>query len=678
MSSELDEAVAAFHRSGLPRAEWLAAHPHLAAELADYFAALDDVEEAFAPLRSAWLGPTPEETIAAGGDAPALSSVGEYDLLRELGRGGMGVVFEARHRVLGRRVALKMLLGGVAAADAGRLRREAEAAARLDHPDIVPVLEAGEHDGLPYFTMKLVGGESLAEHLPRFRADPRGAAALVARVARAVHHAHERGVLHRDIKPSNVLIDAEGRPYVTDFGLAFVEGGVALTGPGAIMGTPAYMAPEQLGGATATTSADVHGLGALLYALLTGRPPFHAADVFAALELVRSHPPAPPSSLNLAVPRDLDTICLKCLEKDPARRYPSADELADDLDRWLRGDEVKARPAGVAERLWRWARRSPARAALAGLGLALAALLALSWRWAVDARSRQAERARELARSTEERFRLLGHAVRITAERPRVAELLAQPAGEKRRAELQKFLDETRTSFNQWFTWSAHEPVVNWFVLDRAGTIVADSRKDSRVVDQPWRDRDYARLLDPGEGDGPDGPDVAAVFRSGQDKLFKFAVAAPVLDEQRRVVGVLAASVPVSARLLGLDLADHPEGAFVAGPSDPTYDGPVWRWAVALSRAHVVPGLEGVPVSGEAARLLDAMEGLGSGSRLDGGDVLDAVRVGDTRYVAVTRHPLPWPMGLLPPARWLPLSLTIALGLIAWLWIRRRPVEKSS
>ena len=241
----------------------------------------------------------------------------------------MGVVYKARQISLDRPVALKMIRSAAFASDdeVRRFRNEAEAVARLDHPHIVPVYEVGEHDRRRYFSMKLIAGPSLQESLGPFTSDPRAAARLMVTVAEAVHHAHQRGILHRDLKPSNILLDDRVRPHVADFGLAKrVEADEVRRHPAPVLGTPAYMAPEQAGGKRrlVTTLSDVYGLGAVLYALLTGTAPFGGETALETLDRVRREPPVPPSRVNPGVPRDLEVICLKCLEKDPQRRYASA------------------------------------------------------------------------------------------------------------------------------------------------------------------------------------------------------------------------------------------------------------------------------------------------------------------------------------------------------------------
>ncbi|MEN9573643.1 MAG: hypothetical protein RL514_1498 [Verrucomicrobiota bacterium] len=294
-----------------------------------------------------------------------------YELLGEIARGGMGVVFRARQPKLGRQVALKVIAAGELASPrmVERFRTEAEAEARLQHPNIVPILEVGHHDGWHYFSMRFIEGGTLATRMQQGRMPPKAAARLIVKVARAVHHAHQHGVLHRDLKPTNILLDAQGEPQLTDFGLAKVmEDSRDLTLSAAVLGTPAYMAPEQALGQTrdVTVAADVYGLGAVLYEMLAGRPPFAALNTHALLRKVTEED-APSFRAESATDRDLEVICLKCLEKDPVRRYGSAAELADDLERWLRGEPVLARGSTAWERGAKWTRRHPAKAALAVL-----------------------------------------------------------------------------------------------------------------------------------------------------------------------------------------------------------------------------------------------------------------------------------------------------------------------
>jgi hypothetical protein len=294
-------------------------------------------------------------------------SIPGYDILGELGRGGMGVVYQARDTILHRTVAIKTLGSVPGAENCARFARETEAIARLDHPHIVPVYEVGEWragDGVPpvpFFVMKYYAGGSLDAAPAGPTTDVRSHVRVVETIARAVHHAHSRGILHRDLKPSNILLDEAGGPHVADFGLAGrFDPGDPRTLSGAVVGTPAYMAPEAARTPRqVTTAADVYGLGAILYHQLTGRPPFQADTGLATLDLVTSAAPDRPSAVNPRVPRDLDTVCLKCLEKDPARRYATAADLADDLERWRTGRPVLARPARSWEHAWRWLRRHP-------------------------------------------------------------------------------------------------------------------------------------------------------------------------------------------------------------------------------------------------------------------------------------------------------------------------------
>jgi len=299
----------------------------------------------------------------------AAQRFGDYELLEEIGRGGMGVVYKARHVPLNRVVALKMINAGEFADEEqiARFHAEAEAAARLDHPHIVPVHEVGEQDGLHYFSMGFVEGRSLKDRLRDGPLEPGEAARLVQTMAEAVQYAHEKGVVHRDLKPDNVLIDAEGRPRITDFGLAKrLDADSEMTRTGQVMGTPSYMPPEQARSDLANVGplSDVYSLGAILYALLTGRPPFQAANTLETLKQVLERDPVPPRQLDPAVDRDLETICLKCLEKDPQRRYHSAAALAEDLRRYLNREPITARPATRRERVVKWVKRKPLAAAL--------------------------------------------------------------------------------------------------------------------------------------------------------------------------------------------------------------------------------------------------------------------------------------------------------------------------
>ncbi len=318
----------------------------------------------------------PEKTAAG-------SRVGDYVILDEIGRGGTGAVFRARQASLGRIVALKVLLSGHAAGEieVRHLRREAEAAARLDHAHIVAIHEVGDHEGLHYISMQLVEGGTLAAARERFAGEPRRAARLLTVVARAVDHAHGRGVLHRDLKPANILLDRDGQPFVSDFGLAKrLHGETNRTVTADAAGTPSYMAPEQARASGETPATDVYGLGAILYELVTGRPPFQGGSALEILDQVVRREPVHPRLLDPGIPRDIETICLKCLEKEPRRRYASAADLAGDLDRFLEGMPVKARPISAAGRAWRTCRRHRLVTALVvGVVVSLGALTIGLW-----------------------------------------------------------------------------------------------------------------------------------------------------------------------------------------------------------------------------------------------------------------------------------------------------------
>jgi serine/threonine protein kinase/Tfp pilus assembly protein PilF len=342
------------------------------------------------------LGPLADETVAGidssavasaevddpGHPADVLMDFGDYELLEEIGRGGQGVVYRARQKSLNRTVALKVIGLGQWATEAHlkRFRREAESAANLDHPCIVPIYEVGEREGSCYFSMKFIDGGQLDEVAKRTRISIRNAAELIAKLARTVHYAHEHGILHRDIKPGNILVDAKGEPHLTDFGLArLLETKSTVTHTMDVLGTPSYMAPEQASGRheQLTRATDVYGLGAVLYQLLTGHPPFAGGTTYETVRLLLETEPRQPRLWNPKIDRELSTICLKCLEKDPRRRYSSALALAEDLEHWLKHEPIRAKRSGFLTHARKWAQRKPAIAALIAALVALAA--AIGW-----------------------------------------------------------------------------------------------------------------------------------------------------------------------------------------------------------------------------------------------------------------------------------------------------------
>ncbi len=371
-------------------------------------------------------------------------SFGDYELLSEIARGGMGVVYKARQTRLNRVVALKMILAGQLASDeeVRRFYSEAEAAAHLDHPGIVPIFEVGQHADQHYFSMGYVEGSSLAAKVSAGPLPPREAADLVRQVALAVQYAHENGVIHRDLKPANILLDRNGHPRVSDFGLAKrVQAGSDVTATGQILGTPSYMPPEQAAGKVSQIgpASDVYSLGAVLYCLLTGRAPFHAASRVDTILQVLAQEPVSLRQLNTNVPLDLETISLKCLHKEPLRRYGSAMELANELGRWLRNEPIHARPVPVAERVWRWSRRHPAAAG--ALAAIVAGLVCVS---VLTAALASANRQLVHSIAAETNAKNESESKRLEAIQSREAETLAKEAAVARQREAETARDETK------------------------------------------------------------------------------------------------------------------------------------------------------------------------------------------------------------------------------------------
>jgi tetratricopeptide (TPR) repeat protein/predicted Ser/Thr protein kinase len=439
----LAEQFAREHRQGQQPSidEYARRFPQFAREIRELFPALVVMEE-LAPSGKTQPG---GETLTSTAPPEAF---GDYRIVRELGRGGMGVVYEAMQQSLERRVALKILpfhaLGDADRRE--RFEREAHAAARLDHSHIVPVYEVGEHDGYPFFSMKLIEGTTLADRLAAGPLPPRQTAELLLPVCRAIEAAHQRGVLHRDLKPSNILLDADGQPQVTDFGLAklfHVGGDVSETNAAA--GTPSYMAPEQAQGVWRQIGVrtDVYGLGAILYHCLAARPPFQAATAAETMRQVAGEEPVALRQLNTSIDRDLETICLKCLAKEPAARYESALALADDLRCYLEGRPIKARPLSSVARSIRWCRQRPMHA-LALASLVVACVIAVvAWSVTESAR-REAEASHQRTRQVVDYY-----LTRISED-----ELLDQPGMQPLRRDL---LDKAREHYQRFVAERRHD-----------------------------------------------------------------------------------------------------------------------------------------------------------------------------------------------------------------------------
>lgn len=535
--------------------------------------------------------PLPSEPFPLPGERGPVR-FGEYELLERIARGGMGVVYKARQVRINRRVALKMIIDGELATEQElyRFRAEAEAAALLEHPHIVPIYEVGEHEGRHYFTMKLMEGGSLADHVELLGSSPRRAAELVAAVARAVHFGHQHGILHRDLKPANILLDADGKPHVGDFGVArHLEKEGGLTQTGMVIGTPAYMAPEQAAGRIRelTTAADVYSLGAILYELLTGRPPFVADTATAILRQVAEAEPVAPSVLGVQVDRELETLCLKCLEKEPGRRYGSAEELARELERWLKGEPIQARRSGRAVRVWRWCRRHPLVAG--GLATGMWFLLVMTVVSLSIARTQELERRQEVLRANAYAARTVagtvlfqlqeyGQAVERVAADGWLREVLKRGDPEALRLFVRTTYDIHDDPRNGLRVAGGPSPFEGWLLLDAEGLARAHwPAPPEGFLGEDFEWRDYFQGAAQLARKGRHASYVSRVFESEVDGHYRFALSTPVYDENGQWLGVVAAMVGTGSMLGALRLTDtdvEERATVLVAPRDHEYGQP--------------------------------------------------------------------------------------------------------
>jgi hypothetical protein len=493
----------------------------------------------------------------------------EFSGIEYIGQGGMGVVYKAYDKNFDRWVALKFsahthLIG---ASGVERFRTEAQSMARLRHPNIVTIHETGELQGRPYFVMDLIDGTPLSDRAKEFVNRPRDAAALVETVAMAVHHAHQRRILHNDLKPGNILLDEEGRPHITDFGLARRLGeGAASSTTGAVGGTAGYMSPEQIDGREITTASDVYGLGAILYTLLTGKAPFHGGTVQETLDQVQYADPIPPRALNPMVDSDLEAICLRCLKKHRSERYVSVSSLAHDLERYLGGIETIARSWTRRELVVSWCRRNRVEAGLVTGVVAVwifAIVMALSVAHARKAHLLQhtAEStgfaAKDLAQTALLQLRHLGRNIELVSAGGRLATSLASDDRQK--------LDEIVRDLCS----DQSVPFITCYVINRDGIMVAHAPRADYMIggDFSWRDHFQGAKAKASSAAGS-AIHVSRVYRGRSDNVYKFAVSAPILDRQNNFLGTIATSVTTDASMGPVFLHDDSRKVALIAPTD--------------------------------------------------------------------------------------------------------------
>ncbi|MFO0889112.1 MAG: serine/threonine protein kinase [Isosphaeraceae bacterium] len=614
--------------------------------------------------------------------------MGDYVLLEQLGEGSQGVVWKARAQQAPEIVVALKTLRATIAGDltmADQLRRDARAIARMKHEHIIRTFHCGEYRGRWFFVLELMEGRTVAERLASYTANPRSAAVLMEKVARAIHHAHTRnpGVLHLDLKPGNILLTAEGEPKVSDFGLCMrleamaplvqgpmptctgeevdVDGLSATFQRAGIVGTLPYISTEMAGGrwSDISTASDVYGLGAVLYAMLTGREPYRGRDARETLSLVLRGDLARPRSLNPGVDRELEAVCLKCLDREPGRRYGSADALANDLRRWLdRRPTLAGGKPSAAREVRFWARRHPLRLASAGLVALLLWLIGLAIAVA-ELRRENALLAERLAKDVDRELLLIRFATKLLAMDQGLRQALASfPAqAERRREAVEGFLHEAIEAKNL-FGIAGENPLVNVFVLQPDGVLLADTEDGSKSIGKSYRVRDYYQALaGPGHDRPRDDVYVARSFQSQNDDRYKIAVSTRIWGDDGKLMGILVANFTIGPRLIALDMTQEPDATVLCpmDESDPVHDRedrhPPWPYISVLDRSYQGSPKDSPLQELESSWLRELQRNPNRRHASEGplgGRIVDYHRVGETHMIVKLSRRCPWPLSWLP------------------------------
>ena len=681
----------AVERGASPDPEaWTAANPDIAEELAAYFEDLKGLDLLRPPVADA---PLTTWSLEGGTDLRPGDELGNYKLLKELGRGGQGVVWMASSKhAEGIVVALKTLRGPASndLASVSRLRDDAEAIAQMKHPNIIRTSDFGQDRGRWFLTMELMEGGTVADadRLTSSKADPRSAALLLEKIARAIHHAHSRKVLHLDLKPGNILLTSDGEPRVTDFGLSVRLESLdhSMMGPAAkcadepsdtgdvsetltrlgIVGTIPFMSPEMAAGrwSEVSTASDVYGLGAILYAMLTGQAPFPFRDGNGqTLDRVIKGDLTSPRDFNRKVDRELNAVCLKCLAREPSKRYGSADALANDLRRWLeRRPTLAGGKPSVAREFRFWASRHPLGLAMSGVATLALWLAGLRVSFA-ELRAENGRQAARLASQVDRELRWIRNATQIGAKHTKLRAAFAKFPGPARdvldQGAIEEFL-KAAIEVGNLFGVADGDPFANVFVLGPDGLLLADTLPGSPTVGSNRRVRDYYQAFFAGNDWKSDHVYVARSNESVRDKRWKIAVSTRIWDDNHNLLGILVANFTIGPRLIDVDLREESIDAAVLCPmdlSDPIRGiddpGPPWSYIYVLDRRYTVDwGAKPFLADPSGISNFQSDPSLVHGtSGPRGGKLVDYHRVGKTHMVVVTRRNLPWPLSWLPDSR---------------------------